>query len=76
MTPREKAIELYTKYETLCKDFTRGVSIKEFAKESALVAIGEMIEATNMYQFRMDHQSSKIVPHPYWQEVKQELEKL
>ena len=43
MTPKEKAIELYSIYEVLGRDFTRGVSMKEFAKESALVAVDEMI---------------------------------
>ena len=31
MTPKDKAVELYNKYELLGKDFTRGVSMKEFA---------------------------------------------
>ncbi len=53
------------KYETLCRDFTRGVSIKEFAKESALICCNEVLGymgADRGYSF--------------WQEVKQEIEKL
>jgi len=36
--PKDKAKELYNKYEQLGKDFTRGVSMAEFAKECALIA--------------------------------------
>ena len=43
MTPKEKAIELYNKCELLGKDFTRGVSMKEFAKECALIACNEVL---------------------------------
>ena len=80
MTPKDKALELYNKYEQLGRDFTRGVSMKEFAKQCALIAVNEIIEATNMYQYgisnALEHIPSKIVKHPYWQEVKQEIENL
>ena len=80
MTPKDKALELYNKYEQLGRDFTRGVSMKEFAKQCALIAVDEIIEATNMYQYgisnALEHIPSKIVKHPYWQEVKQEIENL
>jgi len=80
MTPKDKALELYNKYEQLGRDFTRGVSMKEFAKECALIAVDEIIEATNMYQYginnALEHIPAKIVKHPYWQEVKQDIEKL
>jgi hypothetical protein len=62
MTPKEKAIELYNTYEVLCRDFTRGVSIKEFAKQSALIAVDEILRLR--------------VNIPYWQEVKKEIENL
>ena len=80
MTPKDKALELYNKYEQLGRDFTRGVSMKEFAKRCALIAVDEIIEATNMYQYginnALEHIPAKIVKHPYWQEVKQDIEKL
>ena len=80
MTPKDKALGLYNKYEQLGRDFTRGVSMKEFAKQCALIAVNEIIEATNMYQYgisnALEHIPSKIVKHPYWQEVKQDIEKL
>jgi hypothetical protein len=42
MTPKEKAEELFDRYETLGKDFTRGVSMREFAKQCALIAVDEI----------------------------------
>jgi len=44
MTPKDKALELYNKYEQLGRDFTRGVSMKEFAKRCALIAVDEIIK--------------------------------
>ena len=80
MTPKEKAQELYNTYEQLGRDFTRGVSMKEFAKLCALKAVDEIIEATNMNQFALSngrkHIPAKIVKHPFWIEVKQEIEAL
>ena len=55
MTPKDKALELYNKYEQLGRDFTRGVSMKEFAKQCALIAVDEIIEATNMYQYGINN---------------------
>jgi hypothetical protein len=44
MTPKDKALELYNKYEQLSRDFTRGVSMKEFAKQCALIAVKFALE--------------------------------
>ena len=62
-TPQEKAVELYIQYEQLGRDFTRGVSMNEFAKECALIAVNEII-------------TIGCIEVPYWQEVKAEIEKL
>lgn len=64
--PKEKAIELYNKYEQLGRDFTRGVSMKEFAKQCASMAV-DVIADNGLFTFA-DKQ--------YWKEVKQEIEKL
>lgn len=66
MTPQEKAIELYTKYDNLCRDFTKGVSIKEMAKESALITVDEIVK-NGIYSFEDNR---------YWEQVKQEIKKL
>jgi len=66
MEPKEKALELYNKYEQLGKDFTRGVSMKEFAKQCALIAVDELIADEHL----------EAGDAPYWIEVKNEIEVL
>jgi hypothetical protein len=67
MKPKEKALELYNRYEQLGRDFTRGVSMKEFAKQCVLTAVDEMINVIK----DLDNWA-----YTYWIEVKQEIEKL
>jgi len=65
MTPKEKAEQLVESYNELGKDFTRGVSIKEFSKQCALLTCNEVLGymgADRGYEF--------------WTEVKQEIENL
>jgi hypothetical protein len=69
MTPKDKALELYNKYEQLGRDFTRGVSMKEFAKQCALIAVDEIIEVLKNIA---DITTSWL----YYEEVKQEIENL
>ena len=81
MTPKEKAEELYWKYaEILYLLHDVRLLKNSYAKQSALIAVDEIIEATNMYQYginnALEHIPAKIVKHPYWQEVKQEIENL
>ena len=65
ITAKEKAVELYTKYEQLGRDFTRGVSMHEFAKQCALICCNEVL--SDMGADR---------GHSYWMEVKAEIQKL
>ena len=65
MTPQEKAVELYSKYEQLGRDFTRGVSMHEFAKQCALICCNEVL--SDMGADR---------GHSYWMEVKEEVNRL
>lgn len=67
MTPREKAEELLLVYYNLGKDFYIPIS---FAKQCALIAVDELIEQENKYN------NGSFYPSNYWQEVKQEIEKL
>ena len=64
-TPEQKAVELYSKYEQLGRDFTRGVSMHEFAKQCALICCNEVL--SDMGADR---------GHSYWMEVKAEIQKL
>ena len=73
MTPKDKALELYNKYEQLGRDFTRGVSMKEFAKRCALIAVDEIIKTGPL---KMIDWGEIISDKPFWIEVKQEIEKL
>jgi hypothetical protein len=65
LTPQAKAVELYSQYEQLGKDFTRGVSMKQFAKECALICCNQVL--SDMGADR---------GHQYWTAVKAEIEKL
>jgi hypothetical protein len=72
MTPREKAIDLINSFEELGKDFTRGVSMNEFAKECALIVVDEIldIDCFDMSEENFDNHIE------YWQQVKTELQNL
>ena len=70
MTPKDKAIELVNKYLELGKDFTRGVSMQEFSKECALIAVNETIEAMEFNSWQNWNEIE------YYQEVKQEIENI
>ena len=76
MTPKEKAKQLIESMAFSCRE----CDYESKAKQCALVAVNEIIEATNMYQYginnSLEHIAAKIVKHPYWQEVKQEIENL
>ena len=65
ITAQEKAVELYSKYEQLGRDFTRGVSMHEFAKQCALICCDQVL--SDMGADR---------GYSYWTEVKAEIEKL
>ena len=64
-TPQEKAVELYRKYEQLGRDFTRGVSMHEFAKQCALICCDQVL--SDMGADR---------GHRYWTQVKEHVQKL
>jgi hypothetical protein len=69
MTPREKADELYSKYDDLLnKDFGNPIVFDNQIKQCALIAVDELIYET---QFEVPN-----IRQRYWIEVKQEIEKL
>ena len=71
MEPKEKALELYNYYEQLGKDFTRGVSMIEFAKLCATKAVDEII-----IEREVIYASLGLPTGEFWKEVKQEIEAL
>jgi len=80
MTPQEKAVELYNSYFDLGRDFTRGVSMREFAKQCALIAVDELIKYHDdfMNHIRYEAPSNVIasIPYKFWDEVREEIELL
>jgi hypothetical protein len=65
MTPKEKAEELYSKFEDNIQGI-EGYEWWESAKQCALIAVDEILklEVNDGYD------------HNFWQQVKQEIEKL
>lgn len=71
MTPKEKAIELHSKF-LRCKDFSNSyyvIPIDEDATQCALIAVDELIEQERKTDDYYEIES-------YWEQVKQEIEKL
>ena len=82
MTTKEKAIQLINSFDELGRDFTRGVSMKEFSKQCALLAVEEMLSE---YQSMSDLESTLVINNKptfvvhqlvYWMEVKQNIKLL
>jgi hypothetical protein len=74
MTPKEKAEELILKFE----QYSDSADEHGFAIKCALIAVDEIIKSSPARSPIND--SSDFMPHfkavKYWQEVKQEIEKL
>lgn len=71
MTPKEKAIELVDKFMNLYEGIQLGLAKKHWAKQSALIAVNEILDAIDWHNFEFP--SKEFI---YWQEVKREIEKL
>jgi len=74
MAPKEKAIELYSRYynrieHSLSEEYSPHE--KDIVKQCALIAVDEILDIVCcIYSYDSD------VLYPYWQQVKQEIEKL
>ena len=69
MTPREKADELYSKYDDLLnKDFGNPIVFDNQLKQCAAIAVDEIIKFGNQVGIRE--------PMMYWNKVKEEIENL
>lgn len=71
MTPQEKADNLVNQYRIILMredtDCGNEILCSRIAKDSALIAVNELIEVT---------ESIQASDYYYWQEVKKEIEKL
>ena len=84
MTPKEKAENLLNKYWKSCYDKHDFAKLnKEDAKQCALIAVDEILETTKVKwatQRKFPNGEYKfwkgVAYKKYWQEVKQEIEKL
>jgi len=78
MTPKEKAQELYIKYNSMNLSFNhydfRQQALRSHTKQCATIAVNEIIEATKQVVDRPDFNG--IVFNTYWQEVKAEIQSL
>ena len=72
MTPKERANELYSKYDDLLnKDFINPIVFDNQLKQCALIAVDEILDLIiPIYSYDYE------VLNQYWMEVKQEIEKL
>ena len=77
MTPKEKAIELVTNMsfsKSKVADYVTGEMVdipgNIFAKQCALIAVDEILNDYEEFPYKIQ------LGKDYWQEVKQELEKL
>ena len=71
MTPKEKADELVKKIYKVMSDSVSDITLY-FSKQCALIAVNEIMKMPNIgYNHNQDESQ-----YDYWQEVKQEIEKL
>ncbi len=73
MTPKEKAEELYRKMVYQIEWNAQPSTVKGVAKQCALIAVDEIIDAIDFDWIEVQNLDRQ---HAYWQEVKQEIEKL
>ena len=70
MTPKEKAQELFDKFN---KPDTTHYPYVHNAQQCALIAVDEIIDSEPQYEWSNDYWKN---PNDFWQEVKQEIENL
>ena len=88
MTPQEKAQQLYNKFlSALPHPETTNAAVYSIAKQCALIAVDEIIKYSPRYPNNVDwtdcdasyknyYDAQREQAKEYWQEVKQEIEKL
>lgn len=73
MTPKEKAKELYDKYEFV---YIQNYTSKHEVKQCALIAIENIIENIESINSKMINENFKEAILIYWESVKNEVERL
>lgn len=72
MTPKKKAFELLRKFSSLIGEKEQIMDNMNLSKLCALIAVNETIKETMLHDLTI-YQHGRTA---YWQEVKQEIEKL
>jgi hypothetical protein len=74
MTPKEKAKELYFKMHS------QEQIVSKEAKQCALIAVDELIkyhdDLMDVVRYELPSNIVAVIPYKYWNDVKQEIEKL
>jgi len=77
MTPKEKAIELFDKFNN---PDTRYYPYVHNAQQCALIAVDELIkyhdDLMDVVRYELPSNIVAIIPYKYWEEVKKEIELL
>jgi hypothetical protein len=73
MTPKEKAKELVDSFINLYEGINLGIAKKHWAKQSALIAVDEILIIFSILQIETSFCYKEFL---YWEEVKTEIEKL
>lgn len=73
MTPKEKAKELYSKYEFV---YIQNYTSSHEVKECALIAVDEIINNLKDDDFYIEGETNINEIIDYWEKVKQEIENL
>ena len=75
MTPKEKAKELFDKFRKEFDWVERDYPIDLYrdTRQCALIAVDEILKVVNIWSALNMQKSSQVI---YWEEVKQEIEKL
>ena len=76
MIPKEKAKELYCKYTDALNIRDLQTTANPFAKNCSLIAVDEIYKLRLTHGQYLDYDVDKINYYSYWEEVKQEIEKL
>lgn len=77
MTPKEKAIELYKMFEKIIDSLNNGFSNHEEIKQCALITVDEILKSNPCFE-NSDRGGNLMYSNNsyYWQEVKEEINKL
>lgn len=77
MTPKEKADSLYATYHNMIQEYGgelgQEILVSVLAKKAALIEVDEILELLN---FELGHDNTARHLSKYYEQVKQEIEKL